>query len=56
VEYGEDFLPLVQSRLKELGVPFKKSISGLYFTDPDSNLELAFWPEETMRASGSKFW
>lgn len=41
---SEDFLLLVESRLKKLGAPLKKSKTGLYFTHPDDNfLELTFW-------------
>ena len=53
----EDFLLLVESRLKELSVPFKKSKTSLYFTDPDGNfLELTFWREASIRSSGAEHW
>ena len=53
----EDFLLLVESRLKERDVPFKKSKTGLYFTDPDGNfLELTFWREASIRSSGAEHW
>lgn len=52
----EAFLDILQERLETRGVPFHRASSGLYFSDPDGNLEVTCWREKGLEDAGAEHW
>ena len=53
----EAFVDEVEAELEKIDAVYKRSGSSLYFTDPDTNfLELTYWREKRLQASGAKHW
>ncbi len=53
----EAFLELLSQRLEVCRVPFHRSQTGLYFSDPDGNfLEVTCWREKSLQETGAEHW